>query len=173
MEDQRVGGDRPFLLRQRGAQLLLDDYGVVALRDADAVGDAQHVAIDGQAGDAERMAEDDVRRLAADAGQAVSASIVAGISPPCSSRPPCAMPSSDFDFARKKPVDWICGSSSAVVAFASALRVGIALEERRRYLVDALVGALRRQDGRDQQLVRRRVVQLGIGAGMLAFEGFS
>jgi hypothetical protein len=34
------------------------------------------------------------------------------------------MPDSDFDLARKKPVDWICGSSSPVVAVASALAFG-------------------------------------------------
>ncbi len=77
------------------------------------------------------------------------------------------MPISDCDLARKKPVDWICGSSSAVVALASARGVGIALEERRRHLVHALVGALRRQDRRDEQLVGVREMQLGIGAGML------
>jgi hypothetical protein len=34
--------------------------------------------------------------------------------------PACAIPISDFDFARKNPVEWICGSSSAEVACASA-----------------------------------------------------
>ena len=46
-------------------------------------------------------------------------------------------------------------------------RVRIALEERRRHLVHALVGALRRQDRRDEQLVGVREMQLGVGAGML------
>ena len=55
--------------RQRRAQLLLRPYRIVALGDADAVGDAEHVAIDRQPRHAERMAEHDVRGLAADAGQ--------------------------------------------------------------------------------------------------------
>jgi hypothetical protein len=49
-------------------------------------------------------------------------------------------------------------------------RVRIALEQRRRDLVDALVGALRREDRRDEQFVGVAEVQLGIGAGMLALQ---
>ena len=60
---------RPPLGRQRAAQLLLDDVRVVGLGDADPVRHAQHVPIDRQPGHAERVAEHDVRRLAADAGQ--------------------------------------------------------------------------------------------------------
>ena len=37
------------------------------------------------------------------------------------------MPMSDFDFCRKNPVEWICGSSSAGVAFASAVASGYRL----------------------------------------------
>ena len=92
--------------------------------DADAVRDAQHVAIDRQPGNAEGMAEDDVRRLAADAGQLGQflhrpwnlAAVMFGDGP--------RHAESDFDFARKNPVDWICGSSSSVVAVASAFASG-------------------------------------------------
>jgi hypothetical protein len=66
------------------AELLLDRHRVVALGDADAVGDAQHVPIDRQAGHAERVAEHDVGRLAPDAGSFVSASMSAGTCPPWS-----------------------------------------------------------------------------------------
>ena len=69
MEDQRVGRDRPLLLRQGVAQLLLDHDRVVSFCDADAVGHAEYVAIDRKPGHAERVAEDDVRGLAADAGK--------------------------------------------------------------------------------------------------------
>ena len=94
----------------------------------------------------------------------------AGISPPCCSTTAVAMPTSDLDLARKKPVDWICGSSSAVVAPASARGVRVAREQRRRDLVHALVGALRGEDGRDEQLERVAVVQLGVGVRMLRFQ---
>ncbi len=44
-------------------------------------------------------------------------------------------------------------------------------EERGRDLVDAHVGALRRQDRRDEQFERRREVQFGCRVRMLAIEG--
>src|SRR5438093_2549984 len=69
VEDQRVGGARPPLRRHRAGQLRLDLDRVVAFRDADAVRHTQHVAIDRQSGDAKRVAEDDVGRLAPDARQ--------------------------------------------------------------------------------------------------------
>ena len=56
------------------------------------------------------------------------------------------------------------------MARASGARVAVALEQGRRDQVDALVGGLRRQDGRDQQLEGVGVVQLGVGAGMLRLE---
>ena len=69
MQDQRVGCASPVGGRKGGAQLLFDDDRVVGARDADAIGDAEDVAIDGEAGDAERVPEHDVRGLAADARQ--------------------------------------------------------------------------------------------------------
>ena len=69
MQDERVRRAGPSFGGQRAAQLLLDDHGVVRFGDADAVGDAQHVSIDRQSGHAQRMPQDDVRRLAADARQ--------------------------------------------------------------------------------------------------------
>jgi hypothetical protein len=69
VQDQRVGCACPARLRQGRGQLLLDGLGIVRRRDAQAVGDAQHVAIDGQARHAEGVAEHDVGRLAADARQ--------------------------------------------------------------------------------------------------------
>ena len=69
VQDQRVGGDGPFGRRHRRAQLLFDDFRIVAARDPDAVGDPEHVAIHRQAGHAERVAEHDVGGLAADAGK--------------------------------------------------------------------------------------------------------
>ena len=141
------------------------------LRDADPVRDAQHVAIDRQPGHAERVAEDDVGGLAADAGQLrellhrrrdLAAVLLAR------PRPPCRRATSTWrgrnrwtGSAARARRSWPCAAPSAF---------GIALEQRRRDLVDPLVGALRRQDRRDEQLVRRREIQLGVGAGMLAFE---
>jgi hypothetical protein len=55
---------------------------------------------------------------------------------------------------RKKPVATICGSSSAAGGGDEPLRIRVALEERRRDLVHARVGRLRREDRRDEQLER-------------------
>ena len=57
MENQRIRRASPSLRLERGAQLLLHDLRVVAFRDADPVRDAEHVAIDRQPRNAERMAE--------------------------------------------------------------------------------------------------------------------
>ena len=103
-------------------------------------------------------------------GSSTSASMLAGTSPPCVATSACAMPMSAFDFARKKPVEWICGSSCLGRRFRERARVGVALEQRRRDQVDARVGGLRRQDRRDEQLERRPVVQLGVGVRVLRLE---
>ena len=70
VQDQRVGGARPASrAAARRTAAASTTIGIVGLGDADAVRHAQHVAIDRQPGHAERVAEHDVRRLAADARQ--------------------------------------------------------------------------------------------------------
>ena len=66
------------------------------------------------------------------------------------------MPMSDLRLAaRKKPVEWICGSTLGGVGRRERARVRILREQRRRDHVHARVGRLRRQDRRDEQLERR------------------
>ena len=129
MEDQRVRRPRPFPWRHRRAQLLLDHLRIVRSRNPDAIRDAQHVPVDRQPGHAERVPEDDVRGLAPDARQLDELlhrlRHLAAV-PLDDLRRPC--PASERDFARKKPVDWICGSSSSVVAFASDWALGYRLK---------------------------------------------
>ncbi len=67
MQNEGVGGLRPLGGWQRDIQLLFDNHRVVGLRDADPIGHAQHVSIDGQARHAKRVPEDDVGGFAADA----------------------------------------------------------------------------------------------------------
>ena len=70
------------------------------------------------------------------------------------------MPMSARDFCRKNPVDTMIGSrSGGIRRLASARASGIAREERRRHHVHALIGGLRGEDRRDQQLERRAVVR--------------
>jgi len=127
---------------------------VVALRDADPVGHAQHVAIDGSPGTPSACPSTTFAVLRPTPGSFVSASMSAGTSPRCSRIRICAIVTSAFDFCRKKPVERICGSSSSGVAAASAFAFGLAREERRRDHVHARVGRLRRQHRGDEQLER-------------------
>ncbi len=68
VQDQRIGGFRPLGRRQRARRAAAStSTGSSDDSDADAIRDAQDVAIDRQAGNAQRMAEHDVRCLASDA----------------------------------------------------------------------------------------------------------
>src|SRR5437773_7720153 len=49
MEDEGIGRPRPALGRQRAAQLLLDDLGLVRFGDTNPIGDAENVPVDRQA----------------------------------------------------------------------------------------------------------------------------
>ena len=69
------------------------------------------------------------------------------------------MPMRLLDLARKNPVDLMISSSSSGFAAASASGVGYRSEERRRDHVHAPIGALRAQDGRDEELERRLEVE--------------
>src|SRR5437879_5025213 len=53
VQDERVRSPRPALLWHRGAELLLDNLWIVRFGNPDAVGNAQHMTIDRQAGNAE------------------------------------------------------------------------------------------------------------------------
>ena len=79
------------------------------------------MTIDRQARYTERVAEHHVGGLAADAGQLDERlHRVRALRRACCSAIAVAMPMSDFDLARKKPVGLMIGSSSAAVAPASA-----------------------------------------------------
>jgi len=170
VKNQGVGRSRPFLRRHRGAELLFDDLRFVRLGNADPVRDAKDVAIHGQARDAKRMAEHDVGRLSADARE-LDQFVHGG-----------------WDLAVMF-VDDGCGHSNKRPRFRAEeagglnlrlefvsrcarerTRIRIPLEQRRCDLIDALVGALRRQDRRNEQLVGVGVMEFGVGVGVLAAE---
>src|SRR5215212_1894028 len=70
VEDQEVGEDGPLLFWHDLHEVLLDLHGVLTLREAQSVRDAADVGVDDDAlVRAEGVAEDDIGRLAADAGQ--------------------------------------------------------------------------------------------------------
>ena len=99
--DARVQRSAGRLRRQRG----LDDLGVVGAHQADAIGDAEHVAVDGQSRNAERVTQDDVRGLASDARQFHEGVHVGGhVAADAARRAPAPSPRRLFAFIRKKPV---------------------------------------------------------------------
>ena len=89
-----------------------------------------------------------------------------GISPPKRSSTACAIPIRFFAFDRKKPVERTSSSSSSGSAAARSAGVGYLREQRGRHHVHPLVGALRRQDRRDEQLVRVRVIERAVRVGI-------
>ena len=88
-------------------------------------------------------------------GSSTSASIVSGISPPCVSHE-LGRHAEERARLRAEEAGRLDLRLELVGRGARERRgVGIAREERRRDLVDALIGALRGQNRRDQELVRR------------------
>ena len=67
MQDQRVRESDPARLRQRGAQLPLDDDRVIGSCDSQAIRHAEHMSVDWEPRHAERVPEHDVGRFASDA----------------------------------------------------------------------------------------------------------
>ena len=99
---------------------------VVAFRDADPVRYAEDMPIDRQPGTPSAWPSTTFAVFRPTPGSAVSSSMSAGTSPPCSARSFCDMPISAFDFWRKKPVDRISFSSSGGGRRASARASGSA-----------------------------------------------
>jgi hypothetical protein len=170
VQDQRVGRAGPVGRGEGGAELTFDGLGIVARGEADPVRHAQHVAVHGQPGDAERVPEHDVRRLAADARQRDERlhrrrhRTAVGLD-------------EGRGHAQKRPGLRAEEAGRHDLRLELARRGGgerlgvrIPAEERRRDLVHARVGALRAQDRRDEQLIGVPEMQLGVRAGMLLAE---
>ncbi len=71
-----------------------------------------------------------------------------------------------FVFERKNPVEWMSASTLVGIGVREIGRRRIPREQRGRHHVDALVGGLRRQDRRDEQLVRIAVVERALRVGI-------
>jgi hypothetical protein len=170
VQDQRIGGERPLLRRKRARQLLLHDDGVVRLRYPDPVRHPQNVTIDWQTGHAERVTEDDVRRLPSHAGQfdqgLHAGGHLAGV--PIDERRRHAL--QRFRLRPKEARGLYLRLELVGRRLREGARVGVPSEQRRRHAIDALVGALRRENRGDEQLVGIPKVELGERARMLALE---
>ena len=139
-------------------------------RDPDPVRDPEHVSIDGQPGNAKRMPEHDVRGLAADARQRgqllhVGRHVAAVLGDEHLRHADQRLGLLPEEPGRQdQPLELGC------VGPRQRPRVRIALEQRRRDHVHALVRGLRRQDRGGEQLEGVAVVQFGVGVRMLLGE---
>ena len=170
VKNQRVGGHDPFRRWQRSAQLLFDDDGIVRRRDADAVRHTQHMAVDRETRHAERVAEYHVRGLAADARELDErlhrvrhfAAVLFGDRRRHADQ--------RFRFRAEETGRLDDGFELGGGGAGKRPGGGVAGEQGRRDLVHALVGALRGEDGRREQLERIAVIELGIRVRMLRFQ---
>ena len=106
VQNERIGRLRPSRGRQQSSQLLLRLDRIIGRRhEPDSIRHSQHVAVDGQARNPERMPQHHVGRFAPDA-RAVSPALpsCSGSSPPCCSTTASAIVRRLFDFMRKNPV---------------------------------------------------------------------
>ena len=144
-------------------QLLLHHQRVVARGVAEPLREPHDVRVRGDAGDAERVAEHHVGGLATHPRQRHQVlEPWPGTSPPNRSTSAADSPMTDLVLARKKPV----GSQDLLdllrVRGGQRRRVRVAGEEGRRREVHPHVRRLRRQHRGDEQLERRREVELAV-----------
>src|SRR5436853_6905707 len=167
---QEVGRQRPLPPGEHIDELVMDLVGVLGAREPEALGDPEDVGVHGDRRLVEGVTEDDIGRLEADARQR-------GQRLPCPRlRAPVAL--------AERPCH---ADERARLGAVEARRVDQALErrdvgpgpvtgrailreERGRHHVHALVGALGRQDRRDEELERGREVEGDLGAGIGSLE---
>jgi hypothetical protein len=172
VQDQRIGGERPFLGRQNRGQLRFHDHGVVGLRNSDPVGYPQHVTIDRQTRNAERMPQHDVGRLPSNAREFHKRLHLRRNFACVAFDQSGSHPGERFRFGSKEARGLYLRLELGGRRARQRARIWVAFEERRRHTVHTLVGALRRQNRRDEQLVRIAEVELGERARMLGLELF-
>jgi len=171
--DEKVAPKRPVILRDDFHQVFFDFDRVGVFGQTEALAQAGHVGVDHDAGfDAVGVAEDDVGGFASDAGQMGERFEVSG------------------DFAVMEP-DQSLGGGDEVFRFVAeetggadevfdvlllrggeGLGVRVFPEERGCHQIDAHVGALRGEDGGDEELEGSFVVQFAVGVGIGGAEDF-
>ena len=164
--DQPVAEHRPVASREQRGHRGLDLVRVGLRGPAESAGEPAEVRVDGDAGDAEGVAEHDVGGLAPDARQRDQVLEPAGHLTVVALDQRLAQPDQRVGLGPEEPggLDHRLelGAVGGGVVGGGAVR----REQRRRDHVDPGVGALGGQDGRDQQLERRGEVQLAVGVGV-------
>ncbi|CAG6397921.1 hypothetical protein SCOCK_60254 [Actinacidiphila cocklensis] len=163
VEDDAMRQHRPLRLREEPRDVLLDLLRVLGGGPAEAPGQPSEVGVHGDPRYAEGVAEDNVGRLAADAGQLdqvfeaagdLAAEVVAQRRGQAEHRAGLGAEES------RGPQDLL---QRRRIGRRHRLRRRIQREQRRRRLVHPQVGGLRGQHGGDQQLEGILEVQLGVG----------
>ena len=150
---------RPTRLRDHLGELVVNSLRIVGAGETEALGHAEDVSVDGDRGLVERVAEHDVGSLQSDTGECDERITGSGNLAPVAIDKRLRHPEHRLRLRAEE--------AGRLDLALEALRrrrhvVGgptVSLEQRRRHDVHAFVGALRGEDGRDEQLERRREVQ--------------
>jgi hypothetical protein len=165
--DEPVVDVEPLVMREDPHEIALDPVGILLPGQSEAVCEAEHVGVDRDALHlAERVADHDVGGLAGDSGQADEALHRVG-------HLPAVLGDDHAGSAHDRlrlVAEEACGPDDLLhlvrVRSGQVLRFREALEEDGRHLVHAHVGGLSREDDRDEQVVRRVVVQHDVRVGV-------
>ena len=168
VKDQPVAHDRPLLARDQRGQVGLDLDRILLLGQLHAPRQPAHVGVHGDARDAERMAEDDVGRLAPDARQLDQIVELAGHLTAVTLRE--RGPQTDQRLGLGAEESEGPQKVLQLGPFGPRVggRIGVAGEQPWGVLVDPLVGGLSRKNGRYQQFQWRCEVQRAPRVGVQA-----
>src|SRR5713101_5744352 len=152
VNDQKRCGLDPLGSGQESAELVMDLLRVVRARESEALGDARHVRIHGQGRYAEGIAEHDIGRLPAHPGQLHElferARDLSAM--PLDQGPAHAHEGASLGLEEPRGVNLLLEGRR--LRARPVFGLAVALEERARHGVHALIGALGRENGGDKQL---------------------
>lgn len=161
----------PVVVGEQSAQILLHLLGIVVLRQPEASREAMDMCIDHKSGaDAEPRPEDDVRRFPSDAWEHQEFFHRARHSSPEPLDQQRARAADILGFCVEEAGGADDGFEVTGAALHDGLRGRHGCEERGSDLIDPFIGALRREDRRDQQLERSAMEQCAAGVAVLSKE---
>src|SRR5687768_9985475 len=171
VKDENVRNIRPFVARKERHQLALDLYRILLLRQAEADAEPSHVGIDDDSlASSECVSKNDIGGFPSDTGKldqllhgTGNFSIVA-----------FDQRLAEADQALRLVAEKAGAANDVLKLLDWRIRhrgcCWISPKEQRRHHVDPLVGALRAQNRRHQELQRRFVIELAVRIGMRALE---
>ena len=152
--DHTMAENRPFLFRNQLHQIAFDLHRVGFNRQSHAPAETADVRINGNAGHAEGVAQNDVRGLKTDAGQRRQFLHRGGHLSTMFGDELLTTELDTASFVAEEAGRLNKAFQLGAVGVGKSRGVGIAREQSRRHQIDAGVGALGRQDGGNEQLQR-------------------